>query len=65
MPVVAVTEGIKCLYVRRRLWKGVVAYYKDGAEPAFGTSLCSCLADSKTEWPNVSGTCSLGIKKDL
>lgn len=39
MPVVAVTEGTKSLYVRRRLWKGVVTYCKDGAEPAFGTGL--------------------------
>lgn len=59
MPVVAVTEGIKSLYVRSRLWKGVMAYYKDGAEPAFGTSLCSCLEDSKNQaqciWHMLSG----------
>jgi len=48
LPVLAVTEDIKGLYMRRRLWKGVVAYYKDGAEPAFGTSLCGSLADSNT-----------------
>lgn len=57
--MLAVTEDIKGLYTRRRLWKGVVAYYEDGAEPAFGTSLCSCSGDSKTQaqcvWRMISG----------
>lgn len=47
--MLAATEDIKGLYMRRRLWKGVVAYYKDEAEPAFGTSPCSSLGDSKTQ----------------
>lgn len=47
--MLAVTEDIKGLYMRRMLWKGVVAYYEDGADLAFGTSPRSCLGDSETQ----------------